>query len=186
MAGFRYRGWALAATLIAVAPLGLMARSGAGRDTGGDLAKCRPLLERALLRGHGPLVSDYWEATICRETAYRGPGTTLYTNRPYHTEQPVEALVGLSFCRAPRHGTRSWTLAISKATELLTLGSGDLGLEERGWRKLDAEVRVEAAGVSFDALYAKSFAAGRYRIRQDFSRSALPVFWNGQHARLVP
>jgi hypothetical protein len=147
--------------------------------------ECRPLLARVLLRGHGKLVSPVEEATACTRTVYEGPRTALYSDRPYHTATRVEPLVGHVFCQTARHGTQSWTVEISHPTQLLTLGNEGHRLEDMGWRRLDENVRVEAAGVPFDALYAKRFEPGRYVIRQDFSRTPPPVFWRSDHARVV-
>jgi hypothetical protein len=147
--------------------------------------ECRPPLARLLLRGHGKLVAPLEEATSCKLTVYEGPQTPLYTDRPYRTATRVEALVGRSFCRAERHGARSWIVEVSQPTELLTLGNEGHHLEEMGWRRLDESVRVEAAGVPFDALYAKRFEPGRYLIRQDFSRTPPPLFWQAEHAHIA-
>ncbi len=148
--------------------------------------ECRPPLARILLRGHGKLVAPLEEATSCRLTLYEGPRTPLYEDRPYHTATRSEALVGHVFCQAARHGTQSWIVEVSHATQLLTLGNEGHQLAAMGWRRLDESVLVEAAGVRFDALYAKRFTPGRYVIRQDFSRTPPPVFWRSEHARIVP
>jgi hypothetical protein len=147
--------------------------------------ECRPPLARVLLHGHGKLVAPLEEATSCKLAVYEGPQTPLYTDRPYHTATRSEVLLGHAFCRTSRHGTQSWTVEISQPTQLLTLGNEGHRLEGSGWRRLDESVRVEAAGVPFDALYAKRFEPGRYRIRQDFSRTPPPVFWRSEHARVV-
>ena len=139
--------------------------------------ECRPALARTLLRGHGQLVASLEEATSCRLTEYEGVGTRLYTNRPYHTATRSEVLVGNVFCQAARHATRSWIIEVSQATQLLALGNDGHELTAKGWRRLGEEVRVEAAGVPFDAVYAKRFVPGRYLVRQDFSRTPPPVFW---------
>jgi len=148
--------------------------------------ECRPPLARILLRGHGKLVSPVEEATACTRTLYEGPRTALYSDRPYGTATRVEALVGHVFCQTPRHGTQSWIVEVSHPTQLLTLGNDGHQLAAIGWRRLDESVLVEAAGVPFDALYAKRFAPGRYLIRQDFSRTPPPVFWRSDHVRILP
>ena len=147
--------------------------------------ECRPPLARILLRGHGQLVAPLEEATSCRLTVYEGPRTPLYTNRPYHTATLSEVLVGHVFCQTARHGTRSWIVEVSHATQLLALGNDGHQLAAMGWRRLDEGVLVEADGARFDALYAKRFAPGRYLIRQDFSRTPPPVFWRSEHVRIV-
>ncbi len=147
--------------------------------------ECRPQLARILLRGHGKLVAPLEEATSCELTAYEGPRTSLYTDRPYHTAIHSEALVGHVFCQTARHGTRSWIVEVSHATQMLALGNDGHQLAAMGWRRLDEGVQVEAAGARFDALYAKRFAPGRYLIRQDFSRTPPPVFWRSEHVRIV-
>jgi hypothetical protein len=149
-------------------------------------AECQAPLARILLQGHGKLVSPVDDATACTRTVYQGPGTALYSDRPYRTATRVEALVGRIFCQAPRHGTRSWIVEVSHPTQMLTLGNEGHQLATMGWRRLDASVLVEAAGVPFDALYAKGFEPGRYVIRQDFSRTPPPVFWRSDHVRIVP
>ena len=147
--------------------------------------ECQPTLARILLRGHGKLVAPLEAATSCRLTVYEGPRTPLYKDRPYHTATRNEALVGHVFCQAARHGTQSWIVEVSHPTQLLTLGSEGHQLAAMGWRRLDGGVLVEAAGARFDALYAKRFAPGRYVIRQDFSRTPPPVFWQSEHVRIV-
>jgi hypothetical protein len=122
----------------------------------------------------------------CRLALYEGPRTQLYSDRPYHTETRVQPIVGRVFCQAERHGTRSWIVEVARPTELLTLGNDGYHLEDEGWHRLGTSVRVEAAGVPFDALYSKRFAPGRYVIRQDFSRTPPPVFWSREDVRIVP
>lgn len=147
--------------------------------------ECQLSLAHILLRGHGQLVAPLEEASSCRLTVYQGPRTSLYTNRPYHTETRIEALAGHVFCQTARHGKRSWIVEVTHATQLLALGNDGHQLAATGWRRLDQSVRVEAAGARFDALYAKRFAPGRYLIRQDFSRTPPPLFWRSEHVRIV-
>ncbi len=147
---------------------------------------CAALVSQANLRGRGQLVAPLAAATTCDPAVYEGPGTQLYSNRPYHTEGRVDALVGHAFCRGERHGNRVWTLEVSKTTQLFALGTTGHDLGRTGWKRIDSRVRVQAAGAAFDGLYARSFAPGRYVIRQDFSRTAPPVFWAPNDARVVP
>jgi hypothetical protein len=147
--------------------------------------ECLPLLRGSLLRGRGELVRDYRSATYCREEVYQGPHTRLYSDRPYHTAEKVDALAGLVFCMSERHGTHSWIIEVSKSTEIHVLGTETYGLEQKGWKRLDARVRVEAAGEDFDGLYSRTFQSGRYVIRQDFSRTAPLVFWRREEVRIV-
>jgi hypothetical protein len=165
----RSRLRALATAILATPLLCAQAPEATDRPTREAIApECRPPLARILLRGHGKLVAPIEEATSCKLMVYEGPQTPLYTDRPYHTTTRSEALVGHVFCQAPRHATRSWTVEVSHPTQLLTLGNDGHQLAAMGWRRLDENVRVEAAGVPFDALYAKRFEPGRYVIRQDF------------------
>ncbi len=182
----RPRLWALATAIFATPLLCAQAPRSAHADAREAIApECLPPLARILLRGHGQLVAPLEEATSCRLTVYEGPGTPLYTNRPYHTETRIEALAGHVFCQTARHGKRSWIVEVTRATQLLALGNDGHQLAATGWRRLDEGVRVEAAGARFDALYAKRLAPGRYLIRQDFSRTPPPVFWRSEHVRLV-
>jgi hypothetical protein len=182
----RSRLWALATAIFATPLLCTQAPEATNRPAREAITpECRPPLARILLRGHGKLVSPVEEASACTRTLYEGPQTALYSDRPYRTTTRVEPLVGHVFCQAPRHGTQSWTVEISHPTQLLTLGNEGHRLEDMGWRRLDESVLVEAAGVPFDALYAKRFEPGRYLIRQDFSRTPPPVFWRSEHAHIV-
>jgi hypothetical protein len=147
--------------------------------------ECAPVMKRSLLRGRGELVRAYPFATHCTEVVYQGPRTRLYSDRPYHTEERVDALADLVFCESRRHGTSSWIIEVSRPTEIRVLGTEAYGLEEKGWRGLDERVRVEAAGAAFDTLYGKTFQPGRYVIRQDFSRTAPLVFWRREDIRIV-
>jgi hypothetical protein len=147
--------------------------------------ECASVLKRSLLRGRGELVRAYPFATHCTEVVYQGPRTRLYSDRPYHTQEKVGALAGRVFCESRRHGTRSWIIEVSRPSEIRVLGTEAYGLEEKGWRRLDERVRVEAAGAAFDILYGKTFQPGRYVIRQDFSRTAPLVFWRREDIRIV-
>jgi hypothetical protein len=132
----------------------------------------------ANLRGRGPLVSPYADITHCATARYDGPETPLYSNRPYHTQAPVESVRGHVFCRGERHGTNVWIIDVSHATRLVAFGNADFGLEDRDWTASDESVRVEAAGIPFDRVYTRHVEPGRYVIRQGFSSSAPLVFWD--------
>jgi len=177
---------ALAALVLS--PLWLIAAPTASKpNEPTDASKsCAPLVSQANLRGRGQLVAPLARATRCDPAVYEGPETRLYSNRPYHTNARVDALVGHAFCRGERHGGRVWALEVSKTTQLLALGTTGHDLGRTGWKRIDSRVRVQAAGASFDGLYARTFAPGRYLIRQDFSRTAPPVFWAPGDARVVP
>jgi hypothetical protein len=147
--------------------------------------ECLSVLRGSLLRGRGELVRNYRSATHCREEVYQGPRTRLYSDRPYHTAEKVDVLAGLAFCMSERHGTRSWTIEVSKPTEIHVLGTEAYGLEQRGWKKLDARVLVDAAGEDFDSLYSRTFQSGRYVIRQGFSSTAPLVFWRPDEVQIL-
>jgi hypothetical protein len=141
--------------------------------------------DRAGLRGRGPLVGS-WEATTrCEEATYLGSETALYSNRPYRTDAPVDALIGSRFCRGERHGTRVWIVELQRAAPLTVLATSDYGLETRGWETLDARVRVKAAGLELDQLYRKHFEPGKYVIRQGFAATAPVLFWRGDAVRVA-
>lgn len=144
-----------------------------------------PLDER-MLRGHGPLVSEYAAITACEVAVYRGAETPLYSNRPYHTAEPVAAAQGLGFCRGERHGSNVWILEVTRPTALVAFGNHAFGLERRGWTVGDAPIFVAAAGVPFDRVYTRRIEPGRYVIRQGFTRSAMIVFWDPEAAHPAP
>lgn len=137
------------------------------------------------LRGRGPLVSLHADITRCTTARYEGPETRLYSNRPYHTEGRVDSLLGLGFCRGERHGTNVWTIDVSQATTLRALGNVGFGLEDRGWSPQAERVRVEAAGTPLDRVYTRRVEAGRYVIRQGFTRAAPLVFWDESAVAVV-
>lgn len=154
-------------------------------DSGEAELACQPFLRRSLLKGRGDLIRPYRSAAHCLEDVYRGPRTRLYSDRPYHTEERVAALLGLRFCQSQRHGTHSWIIDVSQETEIHVLGTESYGLRDKGWRRLDTRVRVDAAGTDFDTLYAKTFPPGRYVIRQDFSRTAPLIFWRSEEVQIL-
>jgi hypothetical protein len=135
--------------------------------------------------GVPPLVQPVPRWNVCVPTRYEGPQTTLYIDRDYYTQETVPALVGLEFCRGRRHGKSSWMLAVSKPATLYTLANASYRLEDAGWRRLEASVRVDAAGVGFDALYALDVAPGRYLVHQSHAPTSLPVFWSSQAVRVL-
>jgi len=136
--------------------------------------------------GRGPLVSAYDEITSCEAAVYRGSDTPLYSNRPYHTAQPVQSAMGLGFCRGGRHGTDVWILDVTRATTLLAFGNAAFGLEQRGWTRSEEPLLVEAAGVPFDRLYTRSIEPGRYVIRQGFTRAAPIVLFDTEAVHPAP
>lgn len=132
-----------------------------------------------------PLVEQVPSWQACRPVPYAGPGTRLYRDRPYHTEAAVPALAGHAFCPGLRHGRASWLLDVTRPTTLHTVATEAYGLEQVGWRRLEAPVHVAAAGVSFDRLYALEVAPGRYLIHQGHAPSSIPVFWNPRDVRAI-
>jgi len=142
--------------------------------------------DERILRGRGPLVSEYDAITACETAVYRGAETALYSNRPYHTAEPVHAVQGLGFCRGARHGTNVWILEVTRPTTLVVFGNQAFGLERRGWTPSDEPVLVVAAGVTLDRVYTRRIGAGRFVIRQGFTRSAAIVFWDPEAARPAP
>ena len=142
--------------------------------------------DEQMLRGRGPLVSEYDAVTACETAVYRGAETPLYSNRPYHTAEPVDAVKGLGFCRGARHGTNIWILEVTRPTALVAFGNRAFGLERRGWTLSDSPVLVVAAGVPLDRVYTRHVGPGRFVIRQGFTRSAAIVFWDTEAARLAP
>ena len=177
MAGTRGTRIGARAALVAVALANLlaMAWAGCGENSEGG----------AVPGGRGALVGPYDEVASCSKVVYRGPKTVLYSNRPYHTSQRVEAAMGLAFCRGARHGTNVWTVEVSKPTTIVAFGTAAFGLEQRGWTPSQAALLVAAAGVPLDRIYTKRFPPGRYVIRQGFTRTAPLVFWNQEAVRLV-
>jgi len=142
--------------------------------------------DEGLLRGRGPLVSDYDAITACEAAVYQGTDTPLYSNRPYHTAQPVRAAQGLGFCRGARHGTNVWILEVTRSTTLVAFGNAAFGLEGRGWTRSDEAVLVAAAGVPLDRIYTRRVEPGRYVIRQGFTRAAPIVLWDTAAAQPAP
>lgn len=136
-------------------------------------------------RGRGSVVSPHDEITACDVAVYRGAGTALYSNRPYHTTQPIEAALGLHFCRGPRHGTQLWILEVSQPTTFTAFGNAAFELESRGWTRSPTPLRVEAAGVALDAIYTKAIPAGRHVIRQGFSPTAPVILWDSRAVRVA-
>jgi hypothetical protein len=142
------------------------------------------LPDERMLRGRGPLVSEYDAITACETAIYRGADTPLYSNRPYHTAEPVRSAESLAFCRGARHGTNVWILEVTRPTTLVAFGNRAFGLERRGWTLDGAPVFVAAAGVPLDRVYTRRIEAGRFVIRQGFTRSAPIVFWNSEAAAI--
>jgi hypothetical protein len=140
--------------------------------------------DERVLRGRGPLVSEYDAITACETAIYRGAETPLYSNRPYHTAEPVQAVTGLAFCRGERHGTNVWILDVTRPSTLVAFGNRAFGLERRGWTLVDAPVLVDAAGVPLDRVYERRIEPGRFVIRQGFTRSASIVFWDAEAAAI--
>ena len=142
------------------------------------------LPDERILHGRGPLVSEYATITACETAIYRGAETPLYSNRPYHTTEPVRGVQGMGFCRGARHGTNVWILEVARTTTLAAFGNQAFGLKGRGWTLSDASVLVAAAGVPFDRVYTRRIEPGRFVIRQGFTRSAPIVFWDTKAARI--
>jgi len=140
--------------------------------------------DEGMLRGRGPLVSEFATITACETAIYRGSETTLYSNRPYHTEAAVATVQGLAFCRGARHGTNLWILEITRPTTLIAFGNQAFWMERRGWKPADAPLLVQAAGVPLDRIYTRRFEPGHFVIRQGFTRSAPVVFWDTEAARI--
>jgi len=164
---------------VALANLLAFAWAGCGDDAADDTAG------GAAAAGRGALVSPFSEIATCAKAVYRGPETPLYSNRPYHTAQRVDAAVGLSFCRGARHGVDVWIVEVAKPTTLVAFGTPAFGLERRGWTASEAELLVAAAGVALDRVYTKHLAPGRYIIRQGFTRTAPVVLWDDAAVQLV-
>lgn len=137
-------------------------------------------------RGRGLLVSPHSEITMCDPAIYEGPGTELYSNRPYHTRDTATVARGLAFCRGARHGTNVWSIEVFRPTRLVVFGYRGDGLEERGWTPSEDPLEVDAAGVSLDRIYSRSFAVGRYVIRQGFTPTAPIVLWDSSAVRTIP
>ena len=169
-------GKAAAVLAVGLAPLLAIAAAGCGETPGSD----------TVVKGRGLLVSPYAETTACVRAVYRGPETALYSDRPYHTAQRVEAAAGLGFCRGARHGTNVWIVEISRPTTLVAFGAASFGLERRGWSPRDEALLVAAAGVPLDRVYTKGYPPGRYVIRQGFTRTAPLIFWDQAAVHLSP
>lgn len=122
----------------------------------------------------------------CALTDFQGPSTTLYADRPYHTNGPVPELSGLSFCRSKRHNQALWILDVTRPTTLYTLASESHSLEAGGWRLLPRTVRVDAAGLVLDRLYSRRVHPGRYAIHHGHATTANPVFFDSADARVTP
>lgn len=132
-----------------------------------------------------PAGSPLEVAPRCEQVRYLGPETALYSDRPYRTNGVIGALEGYSFCRSHRHGQEVWLLEVVRATTLLTLASGRHQLEEAGWKRVDVAVRVDAAGLPLDGLYEHRVEPGRYAIHYGQARTANPVFWRPEDARVI-
>lgn len=141
------------------------------------------LLAAPFLRGGDDLVVPL-ETRRCDLAEYVGPQTLLYADRPYHTDAAVKQLEGLDFCRGKRHGQALWILRVTRPTRLYAIASERHELERDGWKLEEARVRVEAAGLVLDRLYAKSLSPGRYAIRYGRARTAHPIFWDGESAHV--
>jgi hypothetical protein len=137
------------------------------------------------LRGRGTLVAPLEAIASCSKAVYRGPETPLYSNRPYHTAERVDAAVGLAFCRGARHGTSLWIVEVSQPTTLLAFGTEAFGLAERGWARSKATLLVFFNDTATTEIYTKRFTPGRYVIRQGFTPTAPVVFWDEEAVRLV-
>jgi hypothetical protein len=124
-------------------------------------------------------------ASGCEQVAYQGPQTALYSDRPYRTGSVVPALEGYSFCRSYRHGQEVWLIEVVRPTTLLTLASARHQLEQAGWKRLNAAVRVEAAGLALDGLYQLRVEPGRWAIHYGHARTANPVFWKPADVRVI-
>jgi hypothetical protein len=124
-------------------------------------------------------------ASRCEQVRYQGRETALYSDRPYRTDGDVGALEGHSFCRSHRHGQEVWLFEVVRATTFLTLASERHQLEQAGWQRVDAAVRVDAAGLVLDGLYQRRLEPGRYAIHYGHARTANPVFWNPADARVI-
>jgi hypothetical protein len=150
-----------------------LARDGTGGDpaAAGDLGR--------------PAGAPIELAPACELVRYAGPQTALYSDRPYRTQAAVAALAGHAFCRSPRHGHAAWLLEVLRPTTLLTLASERHGLARSGWSRLPAPVRVEAAGLALDGLWAQRVEPGRYAIEYGHARTANPIFWNPAEARML-
>jgi len=167
---------ARARTAAALASLLLFGLAGCGESPPGA----------PVTRGRGPLVSPSEALTACELARYTGPETRLYSDRPYHTTDLAAIAEGLAFCRAPRHGTRIWTLEIIAPTRLVVFGTRDNGLMERGWTPSDDPLEVAAAGVALDRIYTRSFPPGRFVIRQGYTPTAPIVLWDEAAAHVRP
>jgi hypothetical protein len=132
-----------------------------------------------------PLVESVGVWNFCVPARYEGPQTSLYLGSNHFTATTVAQLLAHEFCRGRRAGKAAWMLAVSKATTLYALAPTGSGLEQAGWRRVKASVRVEAEDVPFDALYALEVPVGRYLVHQDHAEPALPVFWNPQAVRVL-
>jgi len=136
-------------------------------------------------RRGGSLVGRLSEGPGCEPVSYAGAATPLYSDRPYRTSASVIALEGHVFCRGRRHGRAFWVLEVVNASTLFALGAPEYHLEADGWTRLDLPVQVQAAGLSFDALYALPVKPGRYAVHYGHTATATPVFWNPSDAHPV-
>jgi len=162
--------WAALATAV----LQVAASASAGGEAGAQLRPADPLI--------GPLSRRH----KCALTRFEGPPTALYSDRPYHTDVAVPELSGRAFCRGKRHGQEVWILDVTRATTFYALASASQGLEAGGWRALETPVRVDAAGLALDRLYARRVEPGRYAIHHGHATTASPVFFDPADARVVP
>ncbi len=135
---------------------------------------------------HGPtLVGPYRPAKSCRQVIYEGAGTRLYSNRPYHTRDKVELLVGRRFCQTSRHGTDISLLRVLKPTLLYALGTEKSTLADAGWTRVDTQVFVKGVGVHLNNLYAKRMPPGTYVVNHGYATTTTPLFWNIQDALIL-
>ena len=78
-----------------------------------------------------------------------------------------------------------WLFEAVRPTTFLTLASARHQLEEAGWKRVDASVRVEAAGLPLDGLYEYRVEPGRHAIHYGHARTANPVFWRPADVRVM-
>jgi hypothetical protein len=168
-----------ACAVIALVLLSIGASGSGGTASAGGSAE-------TLLRPASGVIGPLPRHRGCELTEYRGSSTPLYTDRPYHTAGDVPELSGLSFCRGKRHGQEMWILDVTRPTTLYTLASASHALERGGWRRLPRPVRVDAAGLALDRLYAWRIAPGRFAIHHGHATTANPVFFDAANARIAP
>lgn len=140
----------------------------------------------AIIAQHTPeLLSPAVISGSCTLVEYRGSGTALWSDRTYHSDEPMSLVMGFNFLRTPRNHTAPYVLNVLETTFLYTLANAQDTLGTTGWVRVE-EVLVDDVIKErrLNRLLSKAVPAGKYIVRPRVGGPAQPVFFSGSKVQL--